>query len=97
MKKIIKDKECVSVYSYTKRFGLMTEKTYYSNNPYTVLVRTVFVRPEEVERAFFIENETDCIHDLYYWFKDYRYERRILSKNPYFTKSGKPTSKWYEL
>lgn len=97
MKKIIKEREFVAVYSYSKKYGLLTERTYYRDNPFVVLVRTVFVRPAEVDHAFFIENETDCIHDLYSWFKDYRYERRPLKINPYFTKSGNLKMKWYDI
>ena len=97
MKKIFKGKDFVYVYSYAKRYGLLTERSYYSNNPYIVLFRTIFVRPEEVDRAFFIENEADCVRDLYLWFKDYRYTRRPLKINPYFSKSGKPKKKWFDL
>lgn len=97
MKKVFKSKDRVEVYSYSKRLGLLTERTYYANTTYCVLIRTIFVKPEEVEHAFYIENNVDCIHDLYHWFKDYRYGRRFLKVNPYFSKKGIPKKKWHEL
>lgn len=97
MKRVFKSKDRVEVYSYSKKFGLLTERTYYANTTYCVLIRTIFVKPQEVEMAFYVANDVDCFHYLYSWFRDYRYGRRFLKVNPYFTKKGTPKKKWYEL
>lgn len=97
MKKIVKTKEFVFAYSYSKRNGLLTMSMYYSYVHEVAFILTVYVRPEEVDHVFNNATVKICISELHNWLKDGHFVRRKLKTNPYFKKSGKPKQKWYKL